>query len=195
MAARFENLFHDLSRYAARYGIRVRLEAMDIEKPGEFDGPAITINPRYAAEARSYYLAHALGSITQWSTDFRSAQKVFRDLRDAVSDRDRNPEKFTVALQAYCQFEERSSEHAVWALGDAGYAGAVGPYTIFFRADLAAMTLFHRTGRARRWREFYPEFRRLAKAGIIHIERFHPRPIPPFEPIRIDTQEVFQERG
>ena len=61
----------------------VRLREMDVEKPGEFDGPSITINPEHDREACCYYLVHSFGSIYQWSTDFEHAQKVFDELRDA----------------------------------------------------------------------------------------------------------------
>ena len=91
MMSRFEHLFHDLQRSITGYGVRVPLETMDIEKPGEFDGLSITINPLHDAQPRSYYLAHAFGSIIQWSTDFKEAQKVFQELRTSAERRQGGP--------------------------------------------------------------------------------------------------------
>src|SRR5215212_8443174 len=106
VVSRFENLFHDLQRFIAAYGVRVPLRTMDIEKPGEFDGLSITINPSHHAEARSYYLVHAFGSIVQWSTDFERAEKVFDEVRSAKRARGQDPDRFERALKTYRGFEE-----------------------------------------------------------------------------------------
>ena len=192
---RFENLFHDLQRYITGHGVRVALKAMDIEKPGEFDGLTVTINPRHAADARSFYLAHAFGSIVQWSTDFKTAEKVFEELRAAAEARRKEPAKLEAALKAYRRFEQTSSEYAVWLLEQIGHRTAIAPYTIFFRADIEAMTILHRTGRAPEWPEFYAQWKRLAKSGGVWVEPFIPKPFSRFKVIRIEAQEVLQERG
>lgn len=189
-----ERLFHDLQRYIAGFGIRVPLKTMDVEKPGQFDGLAITINPVHAAESRSYYLAHALGSIVQWSTDYKAAEKVFETLRKATKGRQKDPERFEEALCAYQQFEQTSSKHAVWMLENIGHRAAIRPYTVFFRADIEAMTIFHRTGHAPRWPDFYAQWKRRAKGGDVWIEPFQPKPFPRFRPVAIEQQEVLQER-
>jgi hypothetical protein len=191
---RFENLFHDLRRYVAAYGISVPLKTMDVEKPGEFDGLSITINPAHDAEARSYYLAHAFGSIAQWSTDFKAAEKVFQELRTAVSRRRKDPERFVEALKAYRRFEQTSSEHAVWVLEQVGHPEAIRTYSVFFRGDLEAMTIFHRTGYAPRWPDFYAQWKRRAKSGEVWAEPFRPRPFSRFQPVGIEQQEVVQQR-
>ena len=36
------NLFDDLERFVSSHGVQVRLREMDLDKPGEFDGPSIT---------------------------------------------------------------------------------------------------------------------------------------------------------
>jgi hypothetical protein len=194
VASRFETLFEDLKRYIEGYGVRVPLKTMDIETPGEFDGLSITINPRHDAEARSYYLAHAFGSIVQWSTDFESAKKVFDEMREARSHRQKDPEGFEAALKAYRRFEQTSSAHAVWTLEQVGHSRAVRPYTVFFRADLEAMTIFHKTGHSPRWPEFYPQWKRLARSGEVWVEPFTPKPFSRFTPVRIPMQEVLQQR-
>jgi len=191
----FDNLFHDLRAYITAYGVAVPLKAMDIEKPGEFDGLTIAINPLHHPEFRSYYLAHAFGSIVQWSTDFKSAEKVFKELRKTAASRQQKPDRFEEALKAYCRFEQTSSEHAVWVLEQIGHRGAVRPYTIFFRADLEAMKIFHRTGHSPRWPEFYAQWKRRAKSVDLWVEPFTPKPFSRFQPVRIETQEVLQERS
>jgi hypothetical protein len=83
MAGLYQRLSDDLRGYIGACGIDVLERPMDAEKPGEFDGPTITINPIHDLESACYYLAHSFGSICQWSTDFDRAQKVFEDLRKA----------------------------------------------------------------------------------------------------------------
>ena len=174
MRRSFVEFFHDLQRYITPFGVRVLLKTMDVEKPGEFDGLSITVNPEHNREWACYYLAHSFGSIVQWSTDFEHAQKVFRELRDAKKHREKEPARFGDALKCYQQFEQTSSEHAVWMLADIGRPGAIGPYTVFFRADIEAMTMFHRTGHAPRWRDFYAQWKHRAAGGEVWIERFNP---------------------
>ena len=195
MSRRFEHLFHDLQRYITGCGVRVPLKTMDIEKPGEFDGLSITINPLHPPEARSYYLTHAFGSIIQWSTDFKAAQKVFQELRAAAGRRKEAPDRFEEALKAYRRFEQTSSEHAVWLLEQIGHRAAIRPYTVFFRADIEAMTIFHRTGHSPRWPDFFAQWKRRAKSGDVWIEPFGRKPFSRFQPVRIDMQEVLQERA
>jgi hypothetical protein len=75
-----------------------------------------------------------------------------------------------------------------------GHRRAIRPYTIFFRADLAAMTIFHRTGHSPRWPEFYAQWKRRARSGDVWVEPFTPKPFSRFQPVRIEKQEVLQER-
>jgi hypothetical protein len=187
-------LFRDLQRYITPFGIRVCLRTLDIEKPGEFDGLSITINPNYDRESACYYLAHSFGSIVQWSTRFDESRQVFGEIRRATRSRDSDPARLTTAIAAYRRFEETSSEHAVWMLSDAGHASAITPYTVFFRADIEAMTIFHRTGTAPRWRDFYLQWKERARSGDVWVEPFAPKPFGFFAPRKIDTQEVLQER-
>jgi hypothetical protein len=184
-------LFEHLERFITSHGVQVRLREMEVEKPGEFDGPSITINPKHDQEACCYYLTHSFGSIYQWSTDFEHAKKVFEDLRNAKR---RNGPGFEVALEAWRAFEERSSEHAVWVFADIGHVEAIDPYSVFFRADIEAMTIFHRTGKEPRWPDFFAEWKERVARGEIRVEPFPARPIEPFNPVRIEKQEVLQER-
>src|SRR5687767_11803196 len=185
------DLFEDLERFITSHGVNVRLRKMEVEKPGEFDGPSITINPKHDREACCYYLAHSFGSIYQWSTDFERAQQVFEDLRDAK--REKGP-AFERALEAWRCFEQTSSEHAVWVLGEIDHREAIEPYTVFFRADIEAMTGFHRTGKEPRWPDFFAEWKEKVARGEIQIVPFRPRPVELFTPVRIEKQEVLQER-
>lgn len=186
------SLLSDLRRFVASHGIEISDREMDIETPGEFDGPTITLNPVHEREALAYYLAHSLGSIYQWSTDYGGARKAFDDLRDAKhTGRD---VEFERALEAWQRFEQTSSDHAVWVLDEIGHGWAIRPYTVFFRADIEAMTIFHRTGKEPRWPDFFAEWKRRAERGDIRIEPFRPKPVTRFRPVRIEKQEVVQER-
>jgi hypothetical protein len=191
MASSAVRLFDDLKRFIASHGIAIRLQDMDVEKPGEFDGPTITINPKHDREASSFYLVHAFGSIYQWSTDFNRAQKVFNELRDAKK---AGNERFEPALEAWRSFEQTSSEHAVWVMGEIGHGAAIDPYTVFFRADIEAMTVYHRTGKEPRWPEFFADWKIKVASGQIRIDPFTPKRVEPFRPLKIEKQEVVQER-
>jgi hypothetical protein len=184
------DLFADLERFITSHGVLVRLRQMAVEKPGEFDGPSITINPVHDRETCCYYLAHSFGSIYQSSTDSDRARKVFQALRDAK----RKGRGFEEALEAWRTFEQTSSEHAVWVLGEIGHTEAVSPYTVFFRADIEAMTIFHRTGKEPRWPDFFAEWKDRVVRGELRIEPFRPKPVARFRPVRIEKQEVLQER-
>ena len=192
MAPAGANLFNDLVECVGSHGIEVLRRNMEIDKPGEFDGQTITINPRHDREALSFYVAHAMGSICQWSTDFEHSRKVFDELREAKKRRD--APVLAGALERWRRFEEASSGHAVWTLADIGHSETVEPYTVFFRADIEAMTIFHRTGKEPRWPDFFAEWKQKVARGENQIEPFQPRPIGPFKPVQIPKQEVLQER-
>ena len=185
------DVFDDLQRFIRAHGVEVKLEKMDVETPGAFDGPSITINPVHDRDAASYYLAHSFGSIYQWSTDFEHAQKVFDELRDAKKTQGA---RFEEALRAWRLFEQTSSDYAVWVLAEVGRADVVDPYTVFFRADIEAMSVFHRTGKEPRWPDFFAEWKEKVATGEIQIEPFRPKPVARFRPARIEKQDVLQER-
>lgn len=187
----FGKLLADLEGRAGEYGVKVKERKLPPETPAEFDGPTVTLDPSYEASARCFYLAHALGSICQWSTDPGTARAVYGALRSAKEGK--GARRLERALADYLAWEERSSRHAVWLLADLGHAGAVPDYTVFFRADLAAMAEFHRTGVAPVWGEFYPAFAARVAAGEVEAPPFDPLPVPPFQAVRIEHQEVVRE--
>jgi hypothetical protein len=90
-------------------------------------------------------------------------------------------------------FEERSSGHAVWLLTDIGHGWAVPRYTTFFRADMAAIAEYHRSGVAPVWRGFYPAWKERIARGEAKIEPFELRAVPAFRAIPIPTQKVLRE--
>lgn len=191
MATSPARLFDDLRRFIASHSIDIREKKMDAEKPGEFDGPTISINLKHDLQALCFYLAHSFGSIYQWSTDFERAQKVFNELRDA---KEAAGGEFERALEAWQTFEQTSSDHAVWVLGQIGHAEAIAPYTVFFTADIEAMTVYHGTGKEPRWPDFFADWKRKVESGDIRIDPFRPKPVARFRPVRIEKQEVLQER-
>jgi hypothetical protein len=56
------------------------------------------------------------------------------------------------------------------------------------------MTIFHRTGKEPRWLDFFAEWKTRIAKGEIRIEPFRPKPVVGFRPVRIEKQEVLQER-
>jgi hypothetical protein len=193
MTGDFGRLFADLERRAGAYGVRVVLRPLPPETPAEFDGPSVALDPGYDLQSRCYYLAHALGSTAQWSTDTKATRAVFDEMHAAEESRAADPKRFERAVAAHLAFEERSSGHAVWLLADVGHAWAVPGYTTFFRADLAAVEEYHRSGVAPVWREFYPAWKEKAARGEVKIHPFEPRPVPEFRAITIPKQEVLRE--
>jgi hypothetical protein len=189
----FGRLYSDLADRAAQYGVRVGARTLPPETPAVFDGPTVTLDPGYDLESRSYYLAHAVGSIAQWAVDHDRSRAVFGELRAAKAARQKDPARFERAVAEHQAFEERSSGHAVWLLTDLGHAWAIPSYTVFFRADLAAIAEFHRTGTAPVWCDFYPEWKRRAARGEVEVRPFDPRPVSAFRPVPIPKQEVVRE--
>jgi hypothetical protein len=189
----YDDLFSRLSTRAAAYGVRVKRDSLGPETPATFDGPTVTIDRSCEEDACCYYLAHALGSIFQWSSDTAGTRAVYGELRQAKAVRSKDPGRMETALDRYLAFEELSSDHAVWLLADLGRSDAIPGYTLFFRADLAAMAQLHRSGVAPIWREFYPAFKEAVARGELGVAPFVPRPILPFQAVRIDPQEVVRE--
>jgi hypothetical protein len=189
----FAALDEALTRYVESHHVRVSVREMDLERPAEFDGPTITLNSHHDTEARCYFLAHSFGSIVAWSVAFEQTRQMFGELRAAKAERPRDRDRLERAIKAFRDFEERASEYAVWILGRIGHCAAVPAYTEFFRADADAMTIFHRKGTAPAWPEFLAEWKARAARGEIVVVRYAPRPVPPFTPVRIPTQEVVQE--
>jgi hypothetical protein len=56
------------------------------------------------------------------------------------------------------------------------------------------MTVFHRTGKEPRWPDFFAEWKQRVATGEVQVEPFPPRPVASFTPVRIEKQEVLQER-
>jgi hypothetical protein len=191
MTSTRDDLFSALEPFVRSHGIDILEKNMDVDKPGEFDGPTITVNPKHDGDALGFYLVHSFGSIYQWSTGFEHAQRVFDDLRDAKRSKGAG---FDKALEAWRLFEQASSDHAVWVLGQIGRADAIDLYSVFFRADIEAMTVFHRTGKEPQWPDFFAEWKEKVARGEIRIEPFRPKPVARFRPVRIEKQEVLQER-
>ena len=163
-------------------------------KAGEFDGVSITMNSDYSAEERVYYMVHALGSIVPWSLSRDAVQRLFDELRDAKKTKHEQPERFEAAIQRYRDFETESSKYAVWLLTKLGYGNVVASYSNFMRADLDSMTQFHRTGQAPVWRTFFEKWNRDVATGRRHIELFSPKPIPHFQPVKTENQEILQRQ-
>jgi hypothetical protein len=193
MPSQVEPLKRDLVTRAREYGIRVEQADLDDEVPGVFDGPTITLNREYDAVERAFYLAHSIGSIAEWSLRFDPSKRVFDALKHAKQVRNSDEARFQSALEAYLAFENRTWETATWLLQDTQHAEFVARFTTFGRADLESMRIFHSTGKAPVWREFFAQWNDEVQRGTRTIEPFVARPIPKFKAVRIPKQEIVQE--
>jgi len=135
-----------------------------------------------------------LGSIVRWSLSRDAVQQLFDELRDSKETKQERAQRFEKAIQQYRDFETESSEFAVWILVQLGYGDAVGTYSNFMRADLESMTQFHRTGQAPVWRKFFEQWNRDVAIGRRHVELFSPKPIPDFQPVKTENQEILQRQ-
>jgi hypothetical protein len=68
-------------------------------------------------------------------------------------------------------------------------------FTSFGRADMEAMRLFHVTGQAPVWRDFFSDWNEQARRGARILAPFAKRPVPTFQAIKIPKQEILQEDG
>jgi hypothetical protein len=193
MSVNFEQVFEDVRSWASAQGIRISRKPLPPGKAGEFDGLSVTMNSGHEYEESTYYLAHALGSIVFWGLDGPAVQALFDELRAAKKGPDRN--RLERAIERYRAFEMEPSELAVWLLAELGHSGVVPSYTNFMRADLEALTELHRSGRAPVWRHFFARWNEEVAAGRRQVLPFCPKPIPSFEPVPIQKQEVLQEQG
>ncbi len=188
-----ERLYEDLVQRASHYGITVRQARLKDEVPGEFDGPSITLNRDYDAAERTFYLAHSIGSIAEWSIHFQRSQEVFGELRQAKKTARADPARLEQALSAYLSFENATWELAVWLLQETGHAHLAPAFTNFGRADMQTMRVFHTTGKAPVWREFFAAWNEQVQQGLTTIVPFAARPIPLFRAVTIPKQEIIQE--
>jgi len=189
----FEELYRGLRRRAGELGIRLREQPLDHETPGAFDGLSITLNMGWPIGERSYYLAHALGSIAQWSTAPEWSKGVFDELDAAKAEKASERARRENAIERYRAFEEGSSEFAVWLLADIGFSGVIPAYTDFMRADIEAMAEFHRTGSAPVWREHYAAWQEQRRRSGLSARPYVPKTMPRFKPQPMRHEEVKQE--
>jgi hypothetical protein len=193
MGNHIERLYADLVARAAQYGISVGQAELDNEVPGEFDGVSITLNNDYDPAERVFYLAHSIGSIAEWSIQRDRSSRVFRELREAKRTKDVDKACFERALSEYLSFETRTWEFAVWLFHETGHTELLAAFVNFGRADMEAMRIYHATGRAPVWREFFTAWNEEVRRGVRRVEPLTVRPIPPFQAAAIPKQEIVQE--
>ncbi len=180
----FKCVYAAIRNWTDKQGIELRERDLGADRPGEFDGLHITINPHFSLEERTYYLAHALGSIVIWSQNKERVAKAFDELRSAKETKE-DQNRLERAIEKYRDFETQSSELAVCLLESLGHSEVVGSYTNFMRADLESMTLYHRQGKAPSWAGFFAYWNRQVISGERQIIRFRPRSIKQFVPHKI----------
>ena len=192
MSLGIKKLHQDLRTRAQAYGISVSRAKLKTEVAGKFDGPTITLNEKYAPVEQCFYLAHAIGTIAESSLHRSDCDAIFRELKESKRQRMTNPDRLTSAVAAYVDFETKAWGLAQWLVEDTGHRDVVKPLTNFGRADLEAMRIFHTTGKAPVWRDFFAHWNAEAERART-IAPFTSQPIPPFQPIRIPMQEILQE--
>ncbi len=190
-----ESMFSTLATAVQNYSIAVSRRPLDADIAGEFDGWSITVNTRRDLEPQLFYLTHSFGSIVEWSVDYAHAVRVFEELRAAKAAEISEPQRFELALKAFRDFEEIASEYAVTLLREVGCEQLVAPYTEFFRADLEAMCQFHRQGVAPDWPTFFAGWKNQVARGERVVAPYTPRPIPRFQPVRIEEQPIIQKHN
>ena len=195
MTTAFEEVYREARAWAEAHGIKVEQRRLKAQKAGQFDGQSVTMNSEYGPEERLCYLVHALGSMVRWALSRAAVQEMFDELRAARKTRETDPARLEAAIARYRAFEIESSEFAVWLLAELGHAEAVPSYTNFMRADLEALSEFNRDGRAPVWRDFFARWNEEASQGRRQVLPFRPKPIPPFDPVRIENQEILQEQS
>jgi hypothetical protein len=191
----FHLIYDAICAWAENRGISVRHAVLDAKKAGEFDGLSATMNSSFSAEEQTYYLVHGLGSIVCWSLQLAQLHEMFEELRAAKNTRHENPSRLEAAIQRYRAFEIESSEFAVWLLAELGNVEAIPAYTNFMRADLEALTHFHRLGVAPVWRDFFAKWNEETRLGLRTVEPYRSKPIPEFKPILIEKQEILQKQA
>lgn len=190
----FDRAFFDVQSAAERCGVRVSQRPLKRDLVGIFDGISVTLNSAYGPQELTFYLAHTLGSIARWSLSRDTVQAMFDELRDAKADRS-DTARLKRAIAAYRAFETESSEFAVWLLDDLQHGALVPAYTNFMRADLEAMTEYHRNGTAPVWDDFFARWNEAVAAGLRKVPPFHPKPLHTFTPVRIENQEILQKHA
>jgi len=195
MTAAFDNLYRHVCEWAEAHGIAVEDRRLKANKAGEFDGRSAVMNSEFTSEERAYYLAHALGSMVRWSLSQPVVQAMFDELRDAKKQKEKDPGRLARAIDRYRGFEIESSQFAVGLLEELGHSEVVESYTNFMRADLEALTQFHRTGRAPVWKDFFALWNEQVAYGRLEVEPFEPKPIPAFTPRCIERQEILQKQA
>ena len=194
-AARRDRLFASVRSHAEARGIAVQWAALPDDVPAEFDGVSIVLNATHDRASLGWYLVHSYGSIAAWCLDLDGVKRMFHELREAGGRRAQAPDRLGRAVAGFRAFEELASSYSVWLLDALGHDWAVRPFTIFFRADLEAMTIFHREGRAPVWRDFLAAFSAEVESGTRPLVPFAPIAIPDFRPARFERQQVTQETG
>lgn len=191
---KWEQLLIDVRDWSAAHGIALAWRPSKPEQAGSFDGVSVTLNADYSKEEQTYYLAHALGSIVLWSLNRPAVQSMFDELRAAKDDK-ANVTGLERAIGAYRDFETESSELGAGVLAKLGYGAVIPPYSNFMRADLEALTEFHRTGKAPVWREFFARWNEEVKTGCRRVKPFCEKAPPAFTPLLIERQEILQKQS
>jgi hypothetical protein len=190
-----ETTFSRLRAYVESRGIALEWRRLPPDTPAVFDGLSIVLKEGHDRTELGCYLVHSFGSITGWCLETGRVKQLFEELRAAKDVKDTEPARFEQALATFRRFEEASAEFALGVLDSTGNGALKDDVSEFFRADLEAITLFHRTGALPVWPDFLSAWRRDVSEGRRPRRPFQARIAPPFTPIQIERQEVKQGRA
>ncbi len=190
----FEPIYLAVSKWAVDHGIAVGRAPMAPKQAGEFDGLSATMNAHFQRRGASLLSCSRAGEHCAVESEFRADTALFEELRAAKESKREKPARLEAAIERYRAFEIESSELAVWLLAELGQSEAIPPYTNFMRADLEALTHFHRVGIAPVWRDFFAHWNDEVRRGLRTVEPFRPKPIPQFKRKLIEKQEILQKQ-
>lgn len=194
MSVEFVRLYKSIRQWAQLRSIQTEDCILPAGKAGEFNGVSVFMNRDYEVEERAYYLLHALGSIVAWSLDKIAVQELFTELDASKRDRMLAAQRLEEALKRYREFEDDSSQFGAGILNDIRFPEFIASYSNFMRADLEALTEFHRHGRAPVWRQFFSHWNDEIAAGRREPILYSGKLIPKFYRTQIATREILQQQ-
>src|SRR5712692_298866 len=82
------------------HGVAVLARRLGLDTTGVFDGLSITTNTAYDLETRCYNIAHSLGHIVQWSSEYPRFKRLYDTLHAAKANKQAEPAALEQALQS-----------------------------------------------------------------------------------------------
>jgi len=188
-AACSEDVLESLMRFVRSHGIEVGFVDDVPTSTGRFHGTSIVLNRLYETLTQAFTLAHTFGHCVQWAVDFDGCAGLYAAVARA---RAAGGEGLDDALRAFSRYETEATAYGLGALAATGNESIGAAFCLYSAADIEAVLIYHRTGTAPPWSEFFPEWlRRLTDSGAPFPE-FPSKPIPPFRPVLVPERNVIR---